>query len=108
MKKFDVFEFWCGLIFNYLKHTPAQVYVLIPPRNSAKQKPKEVQSAAKPLAERSEANEVPSEARLKGNVFYTMSLRGPVITLTKTGPKAEFDGTGWTGGTGWTVIKSVL
>ena len=64
LKKFDGFEFWCGLIFNYLKHTPAQVYVLIPPRNSAKQKPKEVQSAAKPPAERSEANKVPSEARL--------------------------------------------
>ena len=58
LKKFDVFEFWCGLIFNHLKHTPAQVYVLIPPRNSAKQKPKEVQSAAKPPAERSEANKV--------------------------------------------------
>ena len=64
LKKFDVFEFWCGLIFNHLKHTPAQVYVLIPPRNSAKQKPKEVQSAAKPPAERSEANKVPSEARI--------------------------------------------
>ena len=58
LKKFDWFQFWCGLIFSHLKHTPAQVYVLIPPRNSAKQKPKEVQSAAKPPAERSEANKV--------------------------------------------------
>ena len=24
LKKFDGFEFWCGLIFNQLKHTPAQ------------------------------------------------------------------------------------
>ena len=68
LKKFDVFEFWCGLIFSHLKHTPAQVYVLIPPRNSAKQKPKEVQSAAKPPAERSEA---------KRECTTRMSLRGP-------------------------------
>ena len=67
LKKFDGFEFWCGLIFNQLKHTPAQVYLLIPQRDSAKQISKEVQSAAKPPAKRSEANELPSEARLKGN-----------------------------------------
>ena len=64
-----------------LKHTPAQVYLLIPQRDSGKQIPKEVQSAAKPPAERSEGDEVPSEVRLKGNVF---------------------DGTGWTGRTGRT------
>ena len=55
-----------------MKHTPAQVYLLFPQSDSAKQIPKEVQSAAKPPAERSEANEVPSEAMLKGNVFCTM------------------------------------
>ena len=69
MKKFDVFEFWCDLIFNYLKHTPAQVYVLIPTRNSAKQKPKEVQSAAKPPAERSEAIELGGEQKIVTNIL---------------------------------------
>ena len=38
----------------------------------------------------------------------TMSLRGPVLTLTAEPRSGEFDGTGWTGWTGRTVTKSVL
>ena len=41
-------------------------------------------------------------------VFFatTMSLRGPVVTLKKTRPKAEFDGMGWDG-MGWDGISKV-